>query len=243
MRKKPSALAEAVSAKVSSLTDAIGARCDKISGWFDGQTALTALFAGSIVIANVLASKVAAFDIPFYGLAAAPAGFVALGAAFLFTDTLGELYGPEAAHKAVNGTILAVVASLGLIHLSVLMPSAPFYPLGEQYATVLTASTSISLASVATMAVSQNIDVSLFHRAKRAGLPKWVRNIGSTVVSQFVDTVLFIGLAFAVLPHVVGGTLTPLSALPSLIVSQYLLKVLVATLDTPLFYVLTSTSE
>jgi uncharacterized integral membrane protein (TIGR00697 family) len=216
---------------------------DTLSSWFDGKTALTTLFAGSVVSANVLASKIAMFDVPVFGSAAAPAGFIALGAAFLFSDGLSELYGPEAAHKAVNGTVLAVLASLGLIHASVAMPAAPFYEFAQEYETILLSGTSISLASVTTMLVSQNLDVTVFHKLKEFGLPKWVRNVGSTVTSQLVDTVLFIGLAFAVLPHFFDGTLTPLAALPSLIISQYVLKVGVALLDTPLFYVLTAGSE
>jgi len=236
MRKKLSTLADTVSSKAASLKD-------KAVNWFDGKTALTSLFAGSIVTGNILASKIAAFDVPLYGEAFAPAGFVALGAAFLFSDTLSELYGPKEAHKAVNGAVLAVLASLGLVHASVAMPSAPFYELGEQYRSVLMSGTSISLASVVTMLVSQNLDVSVFHKMKDAGLPKWARNIGSTITSQLVDTALFITLAFTILPQFFSGSVTPLYALPSLILSQYVLKVGVAALDTPLFYALTRGSE
>jgi uncharacterized integral membrane protein (TIGR00697 family) len=240
MRKKLLAWKDTASDCVASLKDSAVSAVQK---WVDGRTALTSLFAGSVVSANILAAKIAAFDVPGYGMAVAPAGFLALGAAFLFTDTLSELYGPEAAHKAVNGTVLAVLASLGLIHAAISMPSAPFYKLGNQYATILSSGTSISLASVATMLVSQNLDVSVFHKAKERGLPKWMRNIGSTVTSQFVDTALFITLAFTVLPQFFQGTVTPLAALPSLIVSQYVLKVGVAVLDTPLFYALTRGSD
>lgn len=240
MRKNPSAWADSVSDRVSSLKNST---VDKLSSWFDGKSALTALFAGSVVSANVLAAKIAMFNVPILGSAAAPAGFLGLGAAFLFSDTLSELYGPEAAHRAVNGTIAAVIASLGLIHASVAMPAAPFYEFAQEYETILLSGTSISLASVATMAVSQNLDVTIFHKLKEAGLPKWARNIGSTVTSQLVDTTLFIVLAFAVLPRFMDGTLTPLAALPSLIVSQYVLKVGVAALDTPLFYALTASGD
>jgi len=229
MRKKISASLDKLSSGVSS--------------YFDGKTALTATFAGSVVAANLIASKIAAFNVPLFGTAAAPAGFVALGAAFLCSDALSELYGPKAAHKAVNGTIVAVSAALGLSQLAVMMPSAAFYPLSQEYASVIGASTSISVASLASMAVSQNLDVSIFHKLKSAGASKWVRNIGSTVTSQFVDTALFISLAFFILPHLFDGTVTPLAAIPSLIVSQYVLKVIVAAADTPLFYALTANSR
>jgi len=236
MRKKLSGLFDTVSNGLSSLKSTV-------SEYVDTKTALVTTFGSSVVLANVLASKIAAFDIPLYGMANAPAGFLALGVAYLCSDALTELYGAKTAHKAVNGTIVSVLAGLGLIHASMAMPSAPFYELGQQYNTILSSGTSISLASVLTMAVSQNLDVTIFNKIKQTGLPKWTRNVGSTVTSQFVDTALFIGLGFAVLPHIFGGTLTPLVAIPSLIVSQYIVKVLVALLDTPLFYLLTIGSE
>lgn len=240
MRKNLSAWKDAASNRVSSLKSRI---TDVATDWVGGKAALTTAFAGSVVTANILASKIATFDVPLYGAANVPAGFLGLGAAFLFTDTLSELYGPESAHKAVNGTILAVALSLGLVHASIAMPSAPFYEFGEQYSTVLASGTSISIASIVSMLFSQNLDVSVFHKLKERGLPKWVRNVGSTVTSQFVDTVLFITLAFAALPSLLGGTVTPLAAIPSLIVSQYILKVAVALGDTPLFYLLTSNTD
>lgn len=247
MRKKLSAWADSASDRVASLTDKAqnikeSAR-SRVGEWVDGKSSLTALFAGSVVSANILASKVATFDIPLYGAAHVPAGFLALGAAFLFSDTLSELYGPEAAHRAVNGTVLAVGASLALVHAAVAMPSAPFYPLGQEYAAVLSAGTSISVASIISMLVSQNLDVSMFHGMRERGLPKWARNIGSTVMSQLVDTALFITLAFAALPSLFGGNVTPLAAIPSLIISQYIVKVGVAAADTPLFYLLTTGSD
>jgi len=240
MRKNPSAWLDAASSRVSSLK---GTVADKIGSWVSGKTALTTMFAGSVVSANVLAAKIATFNIPLYGVANVPAGFLGLAAAFLFSDALSELYGAETAHKVVNGTVLAVGLSIGLIHASVAMPSAPFYDLGQEYAAVLSSGTSISVASIVSLLVSQNLDVSIFDRLRNRGLPKWVRNVGSTVTSQFVDTALFITLAFSVLPTLLGTTVTPLYALPSLIISQYVVKVLVALGDTPLFYAITAGSE
>lgn len=240
MRKKLSTWADSVSNHAASLTNGIK---NRFGSWVDGKSALTAMFAGSVVSANILAAKIATFDVPLYGMANVPAGFLGLGAAFLFTDTLSELYGPEAAHKAVNGTVLAVGVSLGLIHASVAMPSAPFYELGQEYAAVLSTGTSISVASIASMLVSQNLDVAVFHNLRERGLPKWVRNIGSTATSQLIDTALFITLAFAALPMLFGGKVTPLAVIPSLVVSQYVVKVGVAAADTPLFYLLTAGSD
>jgi uncharacterized integral membrane protein (TIGR00697 family) len=101
------------------------------------------------------------------------------------------------------------------------------------------------IAGILTTFISQNIDVSIFHRLRAftGGSHRWLRNLGSTSVSQLVDTAVFITLAFVVLPRVLGGTVSPLAAVPGLIVGQYVVKLIVATLDTPIFYAVTSVVE
>lgn len=59
------------------------------------KTLLSVLFATCLVVANVTAAKIAFFTFPIIGGVAIPAGFVAIGIAFLFTDLIGELYGKE----------------------------------------------------------------------------------------------------------------------------------------------------
>ena len=88
------------------------------------------------------------------------------------------------------------------------------------------------LGSLIAYIVSQNSDVLIFHYVRRvtAGRHLWLRNNASTTVSQAIDTVLFISIAF-------GGTV-PLATLGTMIVTQYVLKVCIAAIDTPLVYVL-----
>jgi len=200
------------------------------------KATLTVTFAVSLAIANVTAAKLAFFDLPVVGGVAVPAGFLAIGVGFLCTDLLSELYGKDTARSVVNGTVVALVVAYGLIYSAIWMPVAPFYPAHEAYITTLGSSANIVLASILTVLVSQNIDVSIFHRIAARTDVKAARNVGSTAVSQFVDTALFIVLGFVVFPVVFGGTLTPLAAIPSLIVGQYVVKLVVALGDTPLFY-------
>lgn len=204
------------------------------------KVALATAFTGSIVAANLTASKVAAFDLPVVGTAAVPAGFAALGVAFLVSDLMGELHGKEAAHRAVTASVGVLGLAYALVHVSMAMPSASFYPHSEAFDTIMGASTPIIGASILTTLVSQNLDVAVFHRIreKTGEGRKWVRNIGSTLTSQLIDTTLFIGLAFIALPMLLGGAAVPLAVAVSMIISQYVVKVGVAALDTPLFYVL-----
>lgn len=203
---------------------------------FDWRTLLAMTVATSLAIANVTAAKIAAFEIPIFGLAAVPAGFVGIGVAFLATDLLSEVYGKEAAREAVNGAIMVLGIAWALIYASVLMPAAPFYGLAAEYNVVMGQGAAIVLASIMTLLVSQNVDVSVFHAIKRHVPYKWARNCGSTAVSQAVDTVLFIALAFVVLPPLFGGSAMAWSAAGALVIAQYVVKLAVVGLDTPLFY-------
>jgi len=92
---------------------------------------LTALFAGSVILANVLAAKLTWFELPVLGGVAVPAGFVAFGVAYLASDLLVEYHGREYAAAVVNGTVLTLVVAYGLVFLAIWMPSAPFYE-GQQ---------------------------------------------------------------------------------------------------------------
>jgi uncharacterized integral membrane protein (TIGR00697 family) len=104
---------------------------------------------------------------------------------------------------------------------------------------VVESGTAIVAGSLLAYLVSQNWDVLAFHwirdRTGRAHL--WLRNIASTGTSQAIDTVIFVGVAFALGPAVLSGTpLPPVEQLAALAVGQYLAKLAIAVLDTPLVY-------
>jgi len=203
------------------------------------KTTLTALFAIGIVTANITAAKIAWIPLPILGKVAVPAGFVAFGFAFLMSDLLVEHYGKAYAKEVVKGTVIGLVVAYGLVWLAIWLPSAPFYN-GEQYASVLGGSAAVVIASVLTIAISQPFDVWLFARLKKAtqGGHKWLRNCVSTGTSQILDTVVFISLAFWIIPALQGTQTTTGMALVMIIVGQYLAKLVIVGLDTPLFYAL-----
>lgn len=207
------------------------------------KTTLTVLFGVSIATANVTAAKLAWFDLPFVGEVSVPAGFVAFGVAFLCSDLLVEYYGKDYAHKVVNSTVFALVAAYALIFISISMPIAPFYGEHEAYVTALSSSSAVIAASVITIIVSQHIDVQIFAFFKQltSGNHRWLRNIGSTGISQGIDTVIFITLAFAVFPFLQSGQPQMWGmALVLTIVGQYIAKIGVALADTIPFYAITS---
>jgi len=210
---------------------------------------LTTIFAGAIVLANILAAKLTWFELPGLGGVAVPAGFIAFGVAYLCSDLLVEFHGKEYAASVINGTIITLIVGYGLIFTAIGLPTAPFYEGQQQFVNTLGNSASIVLASIVALAIAQHFDVKLFANIKNRtdGKYRWLRNCGSTFASQGVDTVIFITLGFAIFPELgLGGNPMWNWELVSIILGQYIVKVLVAGIDTIPFYIvteLTNTSQ
>lgn len=207
------------------------------------QFALGALFVTALITAQVISSKLLAVSLPIIGMVAMPGGTLAYAATFLSTDTLNELYGKDVATRVVRVGFLMNFVLLGLVYITIYWPRAGGVP-QETFAGALAPSLNIVAGSLVAYLVSQHLDVSLFDWLKRYTSTRflWVRNIGSTAVSQFVDTVLFTTVAFIVAPTVFGvGNGLPLSVIPTLVIGQYVVKGLIAILDTPLVYLVVST--
>ena len=103
----------------------------------------------------------------------------------------------------------------------------------ESFDSVLGLAPRIILASFVAYLISQHHDVLAFDMWKKVTKGKflWLRNNASTFVSQFIDSVIFITIAFAGIP---GGP-----SLIEMILAQYFIKLMIAILDTPLIYMLT----
>ncbi len=188
---------------------------------------LSSLFVGTLLVANFIAVKIVAVG-PFL----VPAGIIAYPLTFLLTDTISEVYGKDTARRVVwTGFVVNLVAVV-MVVVALRLPPAPFYEGEAAFGATLGLLPRIVLASLTAYLVSQHHDVLAFHfwRRRTRGRYLWLRNNASTIVSQLLDTVLFITIAFA-------GTM-PLGTVASLILWQYLAKVLIAAADTPFCYLL-----
>ncbi len=183
---------------------------------------LLSIFIGCITIASVLASKI----ISVFGLFV-PAGVLAYSVTFICTDVISEIWGRDRANATILGGFAALVVVLLLVQLSLAWPNAPFWDNDIAFRSVLGATSRIIVASFVAYLVSQYHDVWAFHFWKRITRHRhlWLRNNLSTAVSQFLDSFIFITIAFyGVMP--VG----------SLIVGQWIVKMAIAALDTPVVY-------
>jgi uncharacterized integral membrane protein (TIGR00697 family) len=185
------------------------------------------LFVTSLLLANIMASKI----IVIGGLIL-PAAIILYPLTFLFTDVVSEIEGRESARTLVMTGFYMSIVMVAVLFIGKLLPPAPFWQHQGAYETILGSTPRIVLASMIAYLISQNHDVWAFHwlKKKTEGRYLWLRNNLSTVVSQLIDSVLFIGIAFA-------GTY-PMKTIAVMIASQYLVKVGIALLDTPFCYLL-----
>lgn len=192
-----------------------------------GKNGLYAFAVFGTLLGNIAVCK----SIDLFGLATT-GGNVLYASTFLVTDILSEKYGKKAASKAVKYSFSIMV--LWLIGSQLILwftPNASDY-INDSLMVVFGLAPRITIASLAGFICSQNIDVFLYHFIwSKTGDGKgmlWIRNNGSTMVSQFVDTIIFATLAF-------WGTF-PTNVFISVLVTTYLFKVIVAFLDTPFIY-------
>lgn len=163
-------------------------------------------------------------------------GNVLFAVTFLITDILSENEGKQAANRAVFVGIFSSVLFL-LISQSWLLytPSVSDWAT-PAFQTLFTNTPRMLFASLSVYALSQMFDVWLYHawwhltEKKRGSSRKflWLRNNGSTLISQLVNTVLFNLFAF-------WGTYDAPTLL-SIIVAGYVIYIFTSLLDTPVVY-------
>lgn len=193
-----------------------------------GKTGLYVFTAFSTILANIQVCKC----VDIFGVSTT-AGNVLYASTFLITDILSEKHGKKSAQKAVwiglSITILWIIGTQGTLHL---VPNESDW-ISPSLNTVFGFVPRVAIASLIGYAISQTIDVSLYHLIwKKSGSTDkflWLRNNGSTLISQLADTLIFTFLAF-------WGTY-PLDVFVSILLTTYLFKVIVALFDTPFMYV------
>jgi uncharacterized integral membrane protein (TIGR00697 family) len=196
---------------------------------------LASIFTGAIVAANLMGTKV----IPFFRIGGfqftGSVGIFLFPLTFLITDIIAEIYGPKATRAVVTGTLVVLGIVLGVTALAtVLRPAERFASQNEAYVSVFRNSLRITLASIVAFSFSQYHDVWAFDfwRKKTDGRFLWLRNNASTIVSQLIDTVIFMLIAFWGLTErfTLGYVLT------AMVPPYYFIKVLAAFVDTPFVY-------
>ena len=192
-----------------------------------GKNGLFAFAIFGTLLGNIAGCK----SVDIFGVSTT-AGNVLYASTFLVTDILSEKYGKKEASKAVAYSFTVMVLwMLGTQMILLFTPNANDF-INDSLRVVFGLVPRVTIASLAGFVCSQNLDVFLYHLIwKKTGSSKaklWLRNNGSTLTSQAVDTVIFTTLAF--------WGVYPTNVFVSILLTTYLFKAVVALLDTPFMY-------
>ena len=201
---------------------------------------LTIIFVTSLLISNVVTGKLVATGLYFSNVEMIlPGAMFCYALTFLMTDVIGEIWGKQQADECVK---LGFVAQLIALCLTQLTRILPCYEDSMQtaYNMVLGQGWIYVTASLIAYYCAQSWDVFIFHKIRDTfkGNPKhrWIWNNLSTITSQFIDTLIFITIAFGI---GYGWVVSQPKMLLLMIIGQYLFKATLAIIDTPFFYLLT----
>jgi queuosine precursor transporter len=195
----------------------------------EGKTKLlpviAGLFVGVLILSNVLAAKMVRLG-PFVF----DGGTLLFPLSYIFGDVLTEVYGYRASRKVIwTGLAMLVIMSLNVWLIGAL-PADPSWELQGAYDSILSQVPRIALASILGYFVGEWSNSVVLSRMKvlTKGRWLWTRTIGSTLVGEAADTVIFVLVAFA------GAY--PAPVLVAMLLSNYLFKCSIEAAFTPLTY-------
>jgi queuosine precursor transporter len=193
------------------------------SVWF---VCIVALFVTCLLTANITAVKL----VQVFGLIV-PAGVVIFPLSYIIGDVLTEVYGYRQARRVIWLGFLCNLIAVVAIWIGQILPAASFWDGQAAYERILGSTPRLLVASFLAYLVGEFANAIVLAKMKIAtrGRWLWMRTIGSTLVGQGLDSLVFVTLAFA-------GTL-PLAGLTSAIITQWLVKTAYEAAVTPFTYV------
>lgn len=188
---------------------------------------VVAIFITCLITANITAVKL----IGLFGL---PAAIIIFPISYIIGDVLTEVYGYRQARRVIwLGFFCNFIAVLAM-WIGQILPPASFWDGQDAYERILGYTPRLLLASFLAYLVGEFANAIVLAKMKIAtgGRWLWLRTIGSTLIGQGLDSLLFMTLAFV-------GTI-PLDALFTAVVVQWLAKSVYEAVVTPMTYVVVS---
>lgn len=196
---------------------------ETLSPWFVG---IVALFVTCLITANIVAVKLV--DI---GGIIVPAGTVTLfPISYIIGDVLTEVYGYRRARQVIWLGFACNVIAVGAVYLTQILPAPAFWDGQQAYERILGYAPRLLLGSFAAYLVGEFANAFVLARMKvmTNGRWLWSRTIGSTIVGEGIDSLIFVSIAFA-------GTVSG-SQLARTMVTAWLVKTGYEALVTPITY-------
>lgn len=168
---------------------------------------IVAVFASLLMISNIAATKGVELTLPGGFSIITDGGFFLFPLAYILGDVLSEVYGFKAARRAIYlGFALAALAA-GTFWVVQHLPAAGFYENQAAFEAVLGVYPRILLASLLGFLVGQLLNSWVLVRIKDRTRERhlWARLLGSTVVGEFADTLIFCAIAAGAIGIATGG--------------------------------------
>ncbi|MGX4669402.1 queuosine precursor transporter [Cerasibacillus sp. JNUCC 74] len=194
--------------------------------WF-GRTGLYIWIGMATILANIQVLK----TVDLIGFTAT-LGNILYGTAYLATDIINEKYGKAEAKKAVWMGFATLVTMTVLMQGTLAFEPSADDVAHEALATIFNLIPRIAAGSLAAYLISQSFDVWMYDKIRKlfpSDRHLWIRNNGSTGISQLLDTIVFCTIAFY-------GTY-PTNVFMEIFFTTYIIKFIVALIDTPFMYI------
>ncbi len=221
---------------------------------------LSGFFIANALIAEVMGAKIFSFENTFgfnpvqwniLGITFSfnlTAGVLLWPIVFIMTDIINEYYGLKGVRFLSYFTAVLISFAFIIFYLGIHTTPAGFWEVqfkdknvpsaNAAYNIVLGQSQWIIIGSLAAFLFSQLIDVFVFHKIKKLTGEKrvWFRATGSTLVSQFIDSFVVLFIAFYIGPKLSGGAPWTITTVLAVCIGNYIYKVFVAIIMTPVIY-------
>lgn len=186
---------------------------------------IACLFVSTLLLSNIIAGKLI-----IIGGMVLPGAVILFPLAYIFGDVLTEVYGYQKARMVIWSGFVCNVLMVGIFALVMVIPSPDFFKNEGAYALVLGMTPRIVAASLLAYLAGEFSNSIVLSRMKiiTEGRWLWIRTIGSTIVGEGIDTLIFITISFfGVVPN---------GVLLQMVIYQYLFKVTYEVFSTPLTY-------
>lgn len=205
---------------------------------------LYAIFGALLVCANCVAAKQIPIGTWFGIPVSITVGIVCYPFTFLITDIIGERYGKKKAQLAVYCGLAGQVLTILLVVLANTIKGNDD-AMNAAFNSVMGSNWILTIGSLVACFVSQTWDVWVFHKIRDKYIEKhgstkggrWLWNNASTITSQFFDSVIFY-LFLLLMLHTQGIDLPFVNCVVT-IFAYWVVKIIIAICDTPIFYLLT----
>lgn len=198
-------------------------------------TPLNIIFYPLLLLLNTFLQGIGGREIAyaFFNTVSVSVGILTFPLLFLITDVVEEVRGRKKVMEFIVTAAIALALLLLITAIAVVLPPAARSIDNTAYTTIFTVTMRITLASLLAFAIAQLHDMWSFEfwRKKTKGKYLWLRNNASTIVSQLIDSTIFMFVAFYKTTPAWDAVFVI-----SLIIPYWLIKILFSLLDTPLVY-------